>query len=224
MWIIIVIGKYIRRLTQVFTLGIQPSHPDRCGGLKRIGDLCLQMAAMFILFGLLISYWNLSGVIDEAVPELLTLSIISLCLVIGLAFFTFFVPMWDLHLYMVKEKQLFYDTATEKVASVEEQLRKLVSHQRWKTKPKIKDGLNDSNKTETDNETEIEFLQKQLAMLKKLYPLDLKFPDWPFDTSIFLSFLIPELVPILVLLIKLDEKETSFLENIFTLINKISVP
>jgi hypothetical protein len=53
--------KYIRRLPQGLSLAVVPSHPDRCGGLKPIGDICLQLALIAVIAGLVLAYFGSVG-------------------------------------------------------------------------------------------------------------------------------------------------------------------
>ena len=60
-WSMLVTAYFIRRLSQEFNLRVISSHPDRCEGLKPIGDLCLQLAGIALIASLVLAYWGSVG-------------------------------------------------------------------------------------------------------------------------------------------------------------------
>jgi hypothetical protein len=56
-WTLFISGRYITKLIQMFALKIEPLHPDKCGGLKVLGNLCFSLASpIFIGSAFFIGY------------------------------------------------------------------------------------------------------------------------------------------------------------------------
>jgi hypothetical protein len=72
-WAALTTAYFLRRLPQELDLRVIPSHPDRCGGLKPVGDLCLQLALVAVIASLVLAYWgSIGGALRTAglLPEL----------------------------------------------------------------------------------------------------------------------------------------------------------
>ncbi len=56
-WTLYISARSVRTLLRAFHLNIQPFHPDRCGGLKLLGNFCLGLGSpLLIASGLSIGY------------------------------------------------------------------------------------------------------------------------------------------------------------------------
>jgi hypothetical protein len=60
-WSALVTAYFIRRLPQQIDLKVISSHPDQCGGLKPIGDICLQLALIAVIASIVLAYWGSVG-------------------------------------------------------------------------------------------------------------------------------------------------------------------
>jgi len=60
-WSMLVTARFIRRLPMGLNLEVIPSHPDQCGGLKSIGDICIQLALIAVIASLVLAYWGSIG-------------------------------------------------------------------------------------------------------------------------------------------------------------------
>jgi hypothetical protein len=174
MWTIIIAGLYVRWLTPIYKLDVQPEHGDGCGGLKRLGDLCFSMAIMITVPTAVFGVGWMIGAIGGSVG--LIIVILAMSTAICLAVVTFFVPLLDIHSDMASSAALFEDEANGRITLVKEDLRELI-------------GKGSESK-------EIGKLEKRLEKLEKLYPADLKFPTWPFTTTVLLTFYSAQIVPI----------------------------
>lgn len=211
-WLVCTVAKYLRQLPRAFNLDIQPRHPDGCGGLKRVGDLCLEMAAMCIVPAVLVSFWILGGILAQATLNLTAVTHIAVATLLALTFLTFFAPMWTFHDYMAREKAAFQDKAIQEIAPVEKRLRELISQGKQEGPQEPTDYTVASSEDTRNNE--IEKLKKQLELLHQLYLADLKYPVWPFDVNIFIKFFTPQIVPIFVLMGGLENKDTTLFSDI----------
>jgi hypothetical protein len=45
-WTMYISGWYVRKLVRAFELRIQPRHPDKCGGLKVLGNFCFGLGTL----------------------------------------------------------------------------------------------------------------------------------------------------------------------------------
>jgi hypothetical protein len=177
-WTVYIVGLYIRSLTSVFELDVQPRHGDQCGGLKRIGDLCLQIALIIILPSVVFGVWYLTGVLSHSISGISAVVGVGSAMIATMAAVAFFHPLWSTHKEMVRVKSEMEDEAVRRIAPIEAQLR---------------EALGD----EASSGTNVKSLEERLEKLRKLYPPDLKYPGWPFSTQILLGFFSAQLVPII---------------------------
>lgn len=177
-WTLFVVGLYVSRLPQIFRLDIRLTHGDGCGGLMRIGDICIRMALICIVPGVVIGFWGFTNILSDSIDELAQgVIVVAAILVIG-AFLTFLWPVWKIHQIMARAKTEFLDEAADRLGPLEDRLRKSLS----KSRP---------------DEAEIERLEEQLDKLRLVYPEDLKFLTWPFDSGVLLAFYTSQILPIL---------------------------
>jgi hypothetical protein len=186
LWVLFVAAAFIRNLTPAFRLDIQPEHSDNCGGLKRLGDLCFDMALMIVAPAIVIGAFVLLGVFDASIPEFKTFVILALAMAIGIAALVFFWPLFDIHRDMLHAKDAFQDEAVSRIAPVKARLRDLIG----------------SGKVD-DEETQR--LEKQLEKLNLLYPADMKYPTWPFTTGTLLVFYTGQILPVVTVVTGLVE-------------------
>lgn len=184
-WAHIVLGRFITRLTKAFELDMQPRHPDRAGGLKRIGDIASQIATIYLVFAAYLSFVAVTAGRYDAIGELPILLYTGLTMAIFLVYLTFFGPMLAVHTAMTRVKLAYHDTAYRKITAVKEALADLIERR----------------ETEADAAM-IERLKADLDQLRDIYfnKDEPSIPTWPFDTAILLRFLTPQLIPLLAFL------------------------
>lgn len=159
-----VTAKYVSKISQEFDLRIQILHPDKCGGLKPIGDLCLSNSFILIVMGI---YFAIAIAIYQD-REFLFAYVFGLLIVIVFSMLSFIWPAYSVHKIMLKEK-------IKKL----EILDRVVSDQI----PVI----NKPVKMELSEIKEYEVLQDQYRKVEE-------FGTWPFDTSILRKFIASEIV------------------------------
>src|SRR6266496_2870749 len=112
-WRILVIADTVSQLGKTFDFDLQINHPDGCGGLKPIGDLCLKLAYVIspvpILLGLWLIFINFFDIrfLHMTPTNLGPLSSTVVFLAIptaALCLFIFFVPLGSVHEAMLQAK------------------------------------------------------------------------------------------------------------------------
>jgi hypothetical protein len=168
-WRMIVTGVAIWRLAEQFDLTPQLGHPDRCGGLEPVGNLCLWNALIVSIAGIhlggCITLGLLLGPSDPygSIAIFWTPAYSALLLVpLAYALVSFLVPVWRVHQLMAANRSEVWhhlDQLGQKIDNLQRELLDRV------------DGL------EPD---EYEKLSKSLEQMRQTYQQNTKFPVWPF--------------------------------------------
>ncbi len=215
MWLSLVIGwpmlitaLHLRRLTEDFDLKVTPSHPDQCGGLKPIGDICLQLALIALVVSLVLGYWGAvgkalraSGVLPTTSSETQTEYMLNptresqpitqkltnlgalACLVGGTGLFLY--PVWGIHGDMKKKKDEFARKLAAAAAEFDQELEKAIK---------------------TRDEEQIKSAQSKLETLQNTYSLLQNYPEWPINREVSLKFFTPQLLSVVGLFINLNNE------------------
>jgi hypothetical protein len=185
----------VYRMPLFFELDIQPVHPDRCGGFKTIGDLCLKMVYVVLVPTLFVSFWLVVSKHVPLAPELRDLFppyvlnpgfrtpmrvLLGLLAVSGVA--VFFWPMYTVHRLMLAQRAELQQPL-DAIARQIHQLNETI--------------LADPSSVSTDDREET---LAEIDSLKELYERTLKVPTWPFERSVALKFVSTQAVPILSLM------------------------
>ncbi|HEX7734190.1 MAG TPA: hypothetical protein VF458_04995 [Ktedonobacteraceae bacterium] len=180
-WSMIVTGLYIRKLTTEFHLIIQPRHPDNCGGLKKLGDFCFSLALPILVAALFLSIYGIGFVLaGRGGFVVVTSNIILFLLALPLAALAFFVPLWSIHLRMVEQKRESEEDFSHRVTLLEKRIYTFLTA-----------GEVDKARTAKD----------ELEIVQYLRPEKIEYPLWPFDRRLFLTYLVPHIVPLFSLLV-----------------------
>lgn len=191
-WGMCVTGWYLKKLTSQFDLPIQASHPDKCGGLKILGDFCLKMALPILIGVILLGTWSIEATLfPQNIPGTLLRSIVIIAansvlflFALPLAFIAFFLPLWDTHRKMVAKKEAYEDAFADRMAQVEEKLQSAL----------------DKGTLE-----EAKAAKAEMEIRQSLHPDTIGYPVWPFDRRIFLTFFAPQIVPIVSLMVQISQ-------------------
>lgn len=178
-WLLIVTSVYIGRLTQRFSIQIQPSHPDGCGGLKPLGDFCFSAVTPLIVGGLFLTLIPLLR-LDELYMVLTLASTFALFLVAGpLTMLTIYLAFWNIHSNMVEHKRMYADQIGGQIKYLEKEILYNTSEQ------------GDLAKAKTAKE--------KLEILQTLHPDKVSYPVWPFKaTSTVLLVFSPQIIQALI--------------------------
>ena len=173
-WAMISTSQFIGKLSQRFSIKVQPGHPDKCGGLKSLGDFGLDTAAPIIVGGLCLAAISVFKLDLDDVAR--SIARILLMVFVGpFAILTVFLPLWNVHREMVESKQRYQDTYSKLVMALEEAIR--------------------INTAEHGKLDEAKIAREKLDILQTLHPENQKYPVWPFHlTSTVLAIISPQII------------------------------
>jgi hypothetical protein len=177
LWSLIVLGKAISKIPERFEVQIHASHPDRSGGFRRLGEICLDMAIPLLVFAFILVAWALYIVVvrDQVQDTVGVFSILGLVIIFVIASFVFFAPIWSIHDAMRLAKSHYQDKLGQELQGVEKRLENSVG--------------------QVDGE-KLDRLLKEHETLQRLGDTARHYPVWPFDTAIFLALILPQVASI----------------------------
>jgi hypothetical protein len=178
-WRMIITGVQIWRLGRKFDLHPQLGHPDGCGGLEPLGNLCLWNALILTIPGVFLGGWI--ALIPETTydPEYITIFYKLLLVPILWAPISFFLPMLSVHRILVA-KQTQIQLELDRLGQSIDQL----SHQ-------ILSQADEMEPEECTKKT------KKLEMMRQTYQEYKNYPVWPFNYQILKKFVLSQAVPVL---------------------------
>jgi len=199
-WKCFVTGYFVHQFSIIFDISVSPTHPDKAGGLKPLGDLIFSLALILIVASLALSIVTIASSINESIYKLLVnmysqkyqviapydlystvwVAKISLGVVLILSFVSFLVPLTSTHRRMRNEKIFLLSSLTgigNKIAELEKQ----------------------SQKVNLDYKIRNEVFE-EINSLSKIYDRTYKTPVWPFDRDTLLKFFTPQVISLLSLL------------------------
>lgn len=181
-WTMFITGLFIRKIPRKFQVNIRPFHPDQCGGLKFLGDFSINMALPILIgittLSIITLYYMLDTNTSLASVRLAILGFIALFLfAIPLAFLTFLGPLWEIHKVMLNHRRQYEDQFAERIFPLIIQLNKYIDTKEFE---KVKE------------------LNELIDILQRFAPDKANHPIWPFDRRMFLGFVTPQVVSILI--------------------------
>jgi hypothetical protein len=191
-WMLYVTGIYLQKLTEKFNLCIQPSHPDKCGGLRSLGDLCLRMALPILIAAIFFSIFGLGGVFDNRNAITIGANVTLFFIALPLAALAFWAPLWNVHREMVEQRRKYENEFAEQVTKLQEKIRIFLDKRELKNAKSARD---------------------ELEIQEILHPDRIGYPSWPFDRNILLRFLTPQILPFISLLSTLRDPVISAVRN-----------
>lgn len=186
-WRVGVIAMHISKLGRNFEIGIQPNHPDQCGGLRPIGNLCLMIALLLLVPAIFLSVWGFATTFFNAGGEIYNqlwsgLFRQWLVLLSALALFAFLWPLYSIHLQMQKQRRKVQTELDDLAQRIDELSTELRTQAYTLTPEQGEEKL------------------KSLEFLKKVYEENSRIPAWPIDWQTILKFSSAQAVPLLSLL------------------------
>lgn len=175
-WVVYISGWYLRELVRAFDFTIQPFNTDKCGGLKMLGNFCFGLVAPILTAtGLTIGYMVFSLIFrGEFVNSYLALALfvgfpllLLLLYALPAIVLAFILPLRDIHLKMVRERETDENTYNASIEALREEIQSLL----------------DTNKIK-----HAKALQEKKTLLETLHT---PYPTWPFRfrTKIFSTVL-----------------------------------
>jgi len=178
-WRIIVIAWSLRQLGSRFHLTVQIGHPDTCGGLRPVGDLCFSIGAIWGVAAIYPTAWIIVLSMRNVLKPLLALYFAVLLIVtVGLAMFTFFFPLYQVHRDMLEEKPKF-QARLDEIAVRQSELAEQVAD------PSV-----------AGDPTKAAAIEVELADLTKAYEHNTPIPTWPVEITVVRKFAITQLIPL----------------------------
>ena len=185
-WQIIVIADALSKLGKKFDLDLQINHPDGCGGLGPIGDICLKIAYVVsplpILLGLWLVFINFFDIrylrmapeyLDPLGSTLVFLAIPTAAICI----FSFFFPLGAVHTAMLREKSKLQ----VELDDISQEIHQLSS-----------DLLSKANNLEPQQGVSLE---EKIDFLKRVYTRNSQIPTWPYRSTHILGLVSTQIVP-----------------------------
>lgn len=186
-WQIFIIGKQIHAIGIAFSLDVKNNHPDGCGGLSPIGDLCLKLAYCIAPFLILIGMWLiLVNMVDVNylhmpfinIEKLISTLQVLLMPFIALGFLIFFFPIMSIHGAMRRARSIVearLDAIHQKIHLFEMELLNQM------------DNLDPDRRTTIENN--IEFLVRSCGRFQSA-------PIWPFRASHLFRLTSAQIIPL----------------------------
>jgi len=185
-WRILVVADAVAKLGKLFDFDLQINHPDGCGGLRPIGDLCLKLAYAISPLPILLGAWLVflsfldlrylhmdPGNIQPLVSTIvfLTIPVAVLCL------FIFFFPLGSIHTCMVmagSRLQIELDEISQEIHQLSTKL------------------LASANQLAPQEGTSLE---EQIEFLKRVYARNSQIPTWPYRSTHIWGLISTQVVP-----------------------------
>lgn len=194
-WRLIIIGLQIWRLPEKFDLKVQFEHPDQCGGLEPLGNLCLwniliiSLPLVFLGGWLLIAQSETSSFSFYRTP--LWQSVLGqawaydeeyktlLWVLVPFTMMGFILPVWSTHRVMVEKREKLLVGLDEHVENITNE---------W-----------NAAMNQIGNLTTAERNEKlaRLEFARQIYERQKHLPVWPINLNIFLKFASTQVLPLL---------------------------
>jgi tetratricopeptide (TPR) repeat protein len=181
-WRVVIIGWAVRLITEWFDLNPQFDHPDTCGGLSPLGNICLLNALMTGIFS---SFLGLFIIAIETTHLrwhygfLMDCLILLLLIALTISIIAFLWPIWNVHKIMKNRRKAISRKLDILGIEIDNLLR---------------------NMFEDEIELDSDRLQQRIMKLQtieKAYELNSQFREWPFDSNTVKTFLSSIIIPIL---------------------------
>lgn len=182
-WIALVTGNYLQKLTKQFHLVIQPNHPDKCGGLKFLGNFCLSIAWPELIAMLFLGAYGI-GPSRQFGPFALGTDTLFFLVTFLLLIISFLSPLWEIHVEMLEIREENADELAKHISALAKTLRSQIEEADWSQSMVIKGAMDLMQTLLTDN---------------------FGYLTWPFNTRILLTFLTPQIITLLSIIIGLDQ-------------------
>jgi hypothetical protein len=184
-WRMLVTSYEIWKLEKLFDLTIQLGHPDHCGGLEPLGNLCLWNALIASVAGIYLGGWisilksNIGTHYQAYGNTYVPLFSIYLAFPVGYSLISFFLPVWNIHQTMAAKRDLILRKLDRLGQSINELSRTIL------------------DQVETLDPAESEKISKRIEAMRVAYENYKKIPTWPFNIEILAKFSTSQIIPIL---------------------------
>lgn len=199
LWRMSMVALAVYRLGEVFDFSLQLQHPDRSGGLRPLGDLCLTNALVLSAPAIFLASWLIVipgfGTDQNRYAGYVPYYQSLLVVVFGLALIAFVLPLYGVHRGMLSQRARLREPLYELASRIDLLTRRLLEE------------------ATTQPAEQLEKLSKDEATLQQVYALTSAIPAWPFDRAILRRFSVAQFIPLLSL--------TGIAPNVVTAVEKV---
>ena len=175
----LVIGVQVWKLGKKFDLNPQLGHPDNCGGLEPLGNLCLWNALILALPGVFLGGWIILGPSTKYDDIYTSLFYKLLLIPMSWAAISFFLPLWSVHQILLAKREAIRLHLDQLGRSIDQ-----MAHQM----------LDRAHELEPD---ESEKMAKKLELMRQTYQQNKDYPVWPFNYEILKKQALSQIVQVL---------------------------
>jgi hypothetical protein len=185
-WPVFATGNQISKLSKQFKINIQARHPDRCGGLKPLGDFCFSMTLPIVIIGIILFLLAFGEIVllevsivgfnfsETGETTILFANILLILFFLPLTVIAFFIPLWNIHREMTNQKMKYEEEFSAEIMRLEEQLRSSIRKENGLEKAKI--------------------AKDKMEILQTLNPNVIGFPVWPFRYKRLFTLFSPQIL------------------------------
>jgi hypothetical protein len=188
-WPLYVTGRTIRDIPKEFEVNVRPSHPDRCGGLKPLGDFCFDMVLPTVIGSIILAGVGIGGLLINSLDsqpgsflarfqgwaqtkDVLVAFIGLFALILPLVAVSFLLPLWRFHVIMVERKRGAAEAFGRQATELE--------------------GIILANSSREGDLNAAKEASEKLEALRAVHPGD--HPEWPFRPVTVVKLLVPQLL------------------------------
>jgi hypothetical protein len=180
LWRMLVVAIKVRELGDHFDLRVQLNHPDRCGGFRPLGDLCLWNALLVTVPAIFLGVWVvLAPTFPRYGTTYVELHSAFLVILAVLAPVTFLWPLWSIHAEMLRESTRLRAEVDQAGQQIDRLSRELLER---------------SSEMSAD---EAAAIAHDLEIRQENYKLTERIPTWPIDLNLALKFGTSQVIPLL---------------------------
>lgn len=205
-WKSLAIGYGLQEFGRKINFNLNWNHPDKCCGLKPIGELCLWLSFIPVIPAIFWASWvtvcdDPMNAICQTIPRVVDRihsAQGSLLVAIVISFFIFILPLWNVHLAMQEKRNEIHQKNLPRISRTIDALSKqMTTNTLQLTELQEKPDGEDPKTEEANTQEENERLKKQLGLLQESYTTLENIPVWPFDGKIVKNLLGSQIVPLL---------------------------
>ena len=181
-WRMVSTGWHVWRLPKRFEFEVQVLHPDQCGGLEPLGNLCLWNALIIAVAGIFLGGWiSIGPTTPFAYYALRYIPLFQVLLIVPiiLSLIVFILPLWNTHVVMTRKRDEIQIRLDELAKSIYAESTFLL------------------DETHHLNSMEGEERNKHLNLMRDIYSQHQKIPTWPMNTNIVTKFAVAQALPVL---------------------------
>lgn len=161
-WAVYISGWHVRKLARLFELRIQPFHPDKCGGLKSLGNFCFGLGSPLLIgsgltIGFILLSFTQSGVNAVYLAAKVGFGLLLLLYDLPVIVLAFILPLRDIHTQMVSEGETDEDTYVAHIEALRQEIQALI---------------------ETNQVEAAKAVQEKKSLVETLH---MPYPAWPFS-------------------------------------------